>query len=162
MKRSALASFAIVSCALLTIASATAESATIRLPMTAATLAMSPVNSHEVHLTSVTVNGGAITGPVAPGASVQVEFDWSVSAAPGCSGCLIVFSVGFQGKPGPCVIADGVFGGSSGHASVALTAPTTVGNQLIMVDETFAVSCTPGTAGHDGVASIVGVVLIKR
>ncbi len=50
---------------------------TIKVPKSAATLAMASADTPNVHFTNVLVNGRSISQPVAPGSTVQISFDWT-------------------------------------------------------------------------------------
>ena len=129
----------------------------ITVAKSAATLAMTSVDSGEIHLTNVRVNGQSIGQPVATGSTVQLTFDWTVSAIPGCPFCNIQGYVGFQGTAATCFafINPAPDGGSF---SGTLTAPAKPGTYLIMINETVDLQCDAVTSGGGGLPSIAAVV----
>ena len=131
----------------------------IRAPKSAATLAMTSVDAGDVHLTNILVNGKSISQPVAPGSTVQISFDWSLSDP--CSGCLIEGYIGFQGTPATC-FTDGVFPGTSGSFSGSLTAPDKPGTYLVMVNDTLDIQCDAITSGGGGLSSIAAYVVALK
>src|SRR5262249_50320695 len=76
---------------------------TIKVPKSAATLAMASVDTPDLHVTNILVNGQSISQPVAPGSTVQISFDWSAPAH-ACPNCLIQGYIGFQGTAATCFV----------------------------------------------------------
>ncbi|HZT07775.1 MAG TPA: hypothetical protein VFC51_12145 [Chloroflexota bacterium] len=128
----------------------------IRVPKSAATLAMGLVDSGEIHLNTIYVNGQLVGPPVAPGSTVGIGFTWYLTAVPGCPACRIQAYIGFQGMEATC-FAD-ANAPASNWFSGTLTAPTKPGTYLIMVNETLDAGCQAVTSGGGGLRSIVGVV----
>jgi hypothetical protein len=130
----------------------------ITVPRSAATLAMATADSKsEIHLTNIRVNGQSISQPVAPGSTVQISFDVSLSEVSGCPACVIQAYIGFQGTAATCFIPFGAEGDTESR-TIALTAPSRPGTYLIMVNETLQPQCVPVTSGGDGLSSIAAVV----
>ena len=88
---------------------------------------------------NILINGNQISGPVAPGASVQVTFDWSREQIPECSACIHQHYVGFAGEPAICVQSG--FAPASGSADVTLVAPNTPGPHVIAGAMTLELGC---------------------
>ncbi len=106
------------------------------------------------------VNDRQISGPVAPGANVQVSFAWNRTEVPGCPNCIIQHYVGFAGGPGFCV--DSGFAGESGTANVTLTAPNTPGSHVIAGIRTLQLTCVNVTIpANPSSSSYVGVATVK-
>jgi len=129
---------------------------TIKVPKSAATLAMASADTPDLHVTNILVNGQSISQPVAPGSTVQISFDWSVPAL-ACPNCLIQGYIGFQGTAATCFVED-PDQGSSGSFSASLTAPDKAGTFLVMVNDTADTQCDPVTSGGGGLPSIAGIV----
>lgn len=106
-------------------------------------VAMDGAQSAQAIVSSILVNGRQITGPVAPGASVQVAFSWSISPPGFCPGCISQVTVGFAGESDNRCVFSGT-GTSSGTNTVTLTAPTTVGPAVFAVRRDLQFNCTPG------------------
>lgn len=127
-----------------------------------ATVAMDFADFATMSASSITVNGGTITGDVAPGASVPVELDWSYDASTsGCPGCIVQTYVGFDGEaPAPCM--DSFVGNSAGQFSGTLTAPSTPGPHRISIIRTWEYSCNLVTMPATGaIGATVGVVSVR-
>jgi hypothetical protein len=136
---------------------------TIKVPKSAATLAMGSVDFQDIHLTNIRVNGQPISQPVAPGSTVQISFDWTFSQPPGCPGCNLQGYIGFQGTAASCFIAAFPMPfPQTGSFSGSLTAPDQAGTQLIMVNETAAAGCQPVTSGGGGLPSIAATVSVLK
>lgn len=111
-----------------------------------ATLAFNPIPPFtEVTLTNVTLNGGLITAPLVPGATVQVEVDYSITQPDWCPACIqqIVFGFASQDQPSVCVHSGGA---GSGHASFTLTVPDTPGTEYIAVERPMMDTCDDALA----------------
>jgi hypothetical protein len=133
-----------------------AAAATLKVPKSAATLAMGSVDSGDFHLANILVNGQSVSQPVAPGSTVQISLDWSVPA-PGCPNCILQGYIGFQGAAADC-FANSFPNIRSGSFSGSLTAPDKAGTFLIMVNETADFQCDAVTSGGGGLSSIAAVV----
>ena len=111
----------------------------------------------------IQVNGKTISGPVAPGATVSVDFDWALQQngpAEQCGGtCVQQLIVGFTGQSGGVCLASGT-SFASGTASITLTAPATVGPAVIGLHRTLNFSCTTYVPNVGG-ASYMAVVAVK-
>ena len=129
----------------------------IMVPKSAATLAMSSVDSGEVHLTNILVNGKSIGQPVAPGSAVQISFTWSLSEPSGCPACDVQGYIGFQAAAATC-FGDNASGPNAGSFSGSLTAPNKPGTYPVMVNETLDLQCDAITSGGGGLSSIAGYV----
>jgi hypothetical protein len=109
--------------------------------------------------TNVLINGSQFSGPVAPGASVQVSFDWSREQIPTCPYCIHQHYVGFAGEPATCVQSGQA--PASGSANVVLTAPTTPGRHVIAGVMTLEMGCQsiniPADPDFDSYLAIVRV-----
>jgi hypothetical protein len=138
------------------------DAANIKVPKSAATLAMGSVDSGEIHLTNIRVNGQPISQPVAPGSTVQISFDWTISVVPGCPICNIQGYIGFQGTAATCFKSLDHPPPQSGSFSGSLTTPDKAGTQLIMVNETLDNSCQPVTSGGGGLPSIAATVSVVK
>lgn len=117
-------------------------------------------------LTNIRVNGQPISQPVAPGSTVRLSFDWTLSTVPGCPACCIQGYVGFQGTDAIC-FANNVMGGMcpspfSGSFSGSLTVPDKAGAQLIMVNESLDHQCNQVTSGGGGLPSIAATVSVLK
>jgi len=135
-----------------------AKVAKITVPKSAATLAMASVDFQQVHLTNLRANGQSISQPVAPGSTVQISFDVSLSEVPGCPACVMQVYLGFQGTAATCFIPTGAEGDIQSR-SVALTAPDKPGTYPVMVNETLENDCDPAvTSGGGGLPSIAAIV----
>ena len=154
--RPALISMVILMSAAAFVAPLPSEAAKIKVPKSAATLAMTSVDSGDFHLTNILVNGQSISQPVAPGSTVQISLLWSIPA-PGCPDCAIQGYIGFQGMAANCFVDSGV-GFRSGSYIGSLTAPSKPGTYLLMVNETLAFGCQQVTSGGGGLSSIAAVV----
>lgn len=113
----------------------------------------------EVTLTNLKVNGGSITGAVAPGSMVELSGDYSLTAPPSCPGCLVQIRVGFVGQPEAKCFHDGSAnpaGGAptTGSASVMLTAPSTAGVHILSFDRKLEFSCIENTAVNGSAGDI--------
>ena len=153
-------SMVIVLLAAAAVAPVPSDAATLKVPKSAATLAMGSVDSGEIHLTNIRVNGQPISQPVAPGSTVQISFDWSLSEFPGCPFCNMQGYIGFQGMPAVCALSGQ--NGSSGSFSGSLTAPDKAGTSLVMVNETIDFFCSSVTSGGGGLASIAATVSVLK
>ena len=116
--------------------------------------------------TSITVNGRQITGPVPPGATVAVKFNWAVQQnGPGeqCTGfCGQVVKVGFAGA-GASVCLHESFFASSGTVTANLTAPATTGPAVVAIVRFLAFTCaaTGHISSNPGFGSYMAVVAVK-
>lgn len=88
---------------------------------------------------NILINGSQSSGPVAPGTSVQVTFDWSREQIPECPYCIHQHYIGFAGEPAYCVQSGGA--PASGSANVTLTAPTIPGRHVIAGWMTLEYGC---------------------
>jgi hypothetical protein len=166
--RLSMLSIMIALTAALAISPAHAATPTIKVPKSPAnpssilamTLAATSVDSGEIHLTNIRVNGQSIGQPVAPGSTVQISFDWSLSQVPGCPDCVIEGYIGFQGAAATCFVVG--FDGNGSSFSSSLTAPGKPGTYLIMVDETLDNQCDAVTSGGGGLASIAAAVVTLK
>lgn len=98
-----------------------------------------------VTISNVTINGGSIVSPVAPGSDIEVEMDYHIVDT-GCPGCIDQIQIGFsQEAPKGCVY-NGIPGtaGASGSGKITLTAPAEPGIYYIGVDRSQAYSCPTG------------------
>ena len=112
-------------------------------------------------LVSNLINDRRISAPVAPGADVQVSYNWSRTEVPGCPACIIQHYIGFAGSPGICVASG--FANQSGSANVTLTAPSTPGAHVIAATMTLELSCVAVSIPENpSFSSYVGVVTVKE
>ena len=108
---------------------------------------------------NILINDSQIGGPVAPGASVQVKFDWTRQQIPACPGCIHQHYVGFEGEPATCVQSG--LAPASDNADVTLVAPNTQGTYVIAGAMTLELSCQSITIpANPDFASYVGVVTV--
>jgi hypothetical protein len=109
--------------------------------------------------TNIKIDGRKITGPVAPGASVQVSFDWSRQQIPTCPGCLHQHYVGFAGGPANGFATGGA--PASGTENVTLVAPNTPGTYVIAGAMTLEFVCQNITIpANPDFGTYVGVVTV--
>jgi len=95
-----------------------------------------------VTISNVSLNGGSIIAPVAPGSKVEVSLDYHIIDT-GCPGCIDEIQIGFsQLTPAGCVYT-GIPGtrGVSGSGKITLTAPAEPGLYYIGVDRAQDFSC---------------------
>jgi hypothetical protein len=108
-----------------------------------ATMAFNPVpTSGDVTVSNITVNGGEVTGPVAAGATISIELDYSIVQPSWCPTCIqqIVFGLANLEYPTECIYTG--IGPASGHTSFTLTAPSTPGTYYLAFHRVLHYSCT--------------------
>jgi hypothetical protein len=100
-----------------------------------------------ITVTNVHVNGGNNQAHVSPGTSFSLDFDFN-NTQDWCPGCIVQIYVGLNSNSQPQVCASSVVAGAApgttGHASMTLTAPTTPGIYYIGIDRDLQFFCFGG------------------
>ncbi len=129
----------------------------------AATLAFGPsMNDSYVTVSNVSVNGGSITAPIAPGETVNIHLNYSIAVDPACPSCIqqIVFGFASESEPGFCI--DTGVGSASGSSSFTLTAPATPGTHYLAFGRQWQFSCAGVNSWPvPGLKSYIGAVAVE-
>ena len=100
-----------------------------------------------ITVTNVRINGGGNQARVSPGAAFSLDFDFNNTQS-WCPGCIVQIYVGLSSDPKPQVCASSVVAGATpgttGHAAVTLTAPTTRGIYYIAIERDLQFFCFGG------------------
>jgi Collagen triple helix repeat (20 copies) len=100
-----------------------------------------------ITVTNVRINGGNNQSHVAPGSTFSLDFDFN-NTQDWCPGCIVQIYVGLNSNSQPQVCASSVVAGAApgttGHASMTLTAPTTPGIYYIGIDRDLQFFCFGG------------------
>ena len=120
------------------------------------TMATDSAQWAQASTSNITINGAKISGDVAPGASVELKFDWVLVAA---GGNVQQFYVGFDGGPADCFYSS--HAAASGVYNKTIIAPTTSGPHRISIYRTWQISCNtsimPANPIHGSTAGVVAV-----
>ena len=135
-------------------------------------MAMGKASYANATVSSITVNGQQVQGPVAPNTNVTIKFNWSIGSA----GSIIQqVVVGFAGESFSRCIHSGT-GAASGTASITLPTPSTTGPAVFNVIRTWQYNCTDthphqhpipggnswiGVPGVPGFGAYMAVVAVK-
>jgi hypothetical protein len=100
-----------------------------------------------ITVANVRINGGGNQAHVSPGAAFGLDFDFNNTQS-WCPGCIVQIYVGLNSNANPQACASSVVAGATpgttGHASVTLTAPSTPGVYYIGIDRDLQFSCFGG------------------
>jgi len=116
-----------------------------------ASLGYSTTTIGPVTLKNVTLNGGSVTGPVAPNSDIKVNLAYSIFSDASCPGCIDQILVGFVNVgPTQCIYdaIPGVAPGVSANASFTVKAPARPGTYLLGFSEGQDFGCDKALHGN--------------
>ena len=131
-----------------------------------ATFAFNPVPTiDETTFTTITLNGGAVTGPVLAGSTITVTLHYQVVQVPWCPGCAQQLIFGFADDPVPshCI---NIGNHGSGNATIKLTAPDIGGARYIRFNRKLDFDCTGALVNWGSAPAlpsrVIGVVAVLK
>lgn len=101
---------------------------------------------NRVRITDVRINGGPITGTVAPNSTVRIVLNGTIFHADSCPGCIYQVLVGFAGEPRAACIFSSVVGPQNNPTrfddEFSIQAPSAPGVYYLTFDSDAEFNCT--------------------